>query len=190
MIRHTVKIAFEVLGALLAAAAILLAVLTWRLTQEGPIHLRFLSGYVEQALARSDQPYLIAIDDTVLTWAGWDRALDVRAINLRVRDREGRELATLPEVSFTFSARAMMKGLIAPSKIEVIGARLTLVRNADGSIAFGPGGIEHARGRHQADAADLAGRGDRPGGQRQQGQQKEVAEGVVTHWSEVRHCHG
>lgn len=142
MIRRTAKITLEILGAVLAGAAILLAFLTWRLTQEGPIHLRFLSSYVEQALARSDQPYLISVDDTVLTWAGWDRALDVRAINLRVRDREGRELANLPEVSFTFSTRAMMKGLIAPSKIEVIGAHLTLVRNADGSIAFGPGGID------------------------------------------------
>jgi hypothetical protein len=141
LIRRTLRLTFEVLGATLAAAAILLAFLTWRLTQEGPIHLRFLSSYVEQALARADQPYLIAIEDTVLTWAGWDRNLDVRAINLRVRDREGRELATLPEVSFTFSARAMLKGLIAPSKIEIIGPRLTLVRNADGSIAFGPGGL-------------------------------------------------
>jgi hypothetical protein len=141
LIRHTAKITLEVLGAVLAGAAILLAFLTWRLTQEGPIHLRFLSSYVEQALLHSDQPYLIAIDDTVLTWAGWDRALDVRAINLRVRDRDGRELANLPEVSFTFSARAMLKGLIAPSKIEIIGPKLTLVRNADGSIAFGPGGI-------------------------------------------------
>jgi hypothetical protein len=141
LIRRTVRLTFEVLGAVLAGAAILFAFLTWRLTQEGPIHLRFLSGYVEQALARADQPYLIAIEDTVLTWAGWDRNLDVRAINLRVRDRDGRELATLPEVSFTFSARAMLKGLVAPSKIEIIGPRLTLVRNADGSIAFGPGGI-------------------------------------------------
>ncbi|TDQ78915.1 uncharacterized protein DUF3971 [Dongia mobilis] len=139
--RRTVRLTFEVLGAVLAGAAILFAFLTWRLTQEGPIHLRFLSGYVEQALARADQPYLISIEDTVLTWAGWDRNLDVRAINLRVRDRDGRELATLPEVSFTFSARAMLKGLVAPSKIEIIGPRLTLVRNADGSIAFGPGGI-------------------------------------------------
>ncbi len=84
MIRRTTKITLEILGAALAGAAIILAFLTWRLTQEGPIHLRFLSSYVEQALIRSDQPYRIAIDDTVLTWAGWDRALDVRAMNLRV----------------------------------------------------------------------------------------------------------
>ncbi|WP_374308052.1 AsmA-like C-terminal domain-containing protein [Dongia sp.] len=141
MIRRTTIITLEVLGAALAGAAIILAFLTWRLTQEGPIHLRFLSSYVEQALIRSDQPYRIGIDDTVLTWAGWDRALDVRAINLRVRDLEGRELANLPEVSITFSARALFKGLVAPSKIEIIGPRLTLIRNKDGSLAFGPGGV-------------------------------------------------
>ncbi len=72
------------------------------MTQEGPIHLRSLSSYVEQALIRTDQPYRIAIDDTVLTWAGWDRALDVRAMDLRVSDLEGREVANLPEVSITF----------------------------------------------------------------------------------------
>ncbi|WP_374383262.1 AsmA-like C-terminal domain-containing protein [Dongia sp.] len=141
MIRRTTIITLELLGAALAGAAIILAFLTWRLTQEGPIHLRFLSTYVEQALIRSDQPYRIAIDDTVLTWAGWDRALDVRAMNLRVRDLDGRELANLPEVSITFSARAMFKGLVAPSKIEIIGPKLTLIRNKDGSLAFGPGGV-------------------------------------------------
>lgn len=141
MIRRTTKITMELLGAALAGAAIILAFLTWRLTQEGPIHLRFLSSYVEQALIRADQPYRIAIEDTVLTWAGWDRALDVRAINLRVRDPEGRELANLPEVSITFSARALLKGLVAPSKIEIIGPKLTLIRNSDGSLAFGPGGV-------------------------------------------------
>lgn len=141
MIRRTTKITLEILGAALAGAAIILAFLTWRLTQEGPIHLRFLSTYVEQALIRTDQPYRIAIDDTVLTWAGWDRALDVRAIDLRVRDLDGRELANLPEVSITFSARALFKGLVAPSKIEIIGPKLTLIRNADGSLAFGPSGV-------------------------------------------------
>lgn len=141
MIRRTTIITLEILGAALAGAAIILAFLTWRLTQEGPIHLRFMSSYVEQALIRTDQPYRIAVDDTVLTWAGWDRALDVRAINLRVRDLEGRELANLPEVSITFSARALFKGLVAPSKIEIIGPKLTLIRNKDGSLAFGPGGV-------------------------------------------------
>jgi len=141
VIRRTTIITLEILGAALAGAAIILAFLTWRLTQEGPIHLRFLSPYVEQALIHSDQPYRLAVDDTVLTWAGWDRALDVRAINLRVRDLEGRELANLPEVSITFSARALVKGLVAPSKIEIIGPKLTLIRNKDGSLAFGPGGV-------------------------------------------------
>ncbi|WP_303981813.1 AsmA-like C-terminal domain-containing protein [Dongia mobilis] len=153
MIRRTTKITLEILGASLAGAAIILAFLTWRLTQEGPIHLRFLSSYVEQALIRSDQPYRISIDDTVLTWAGWDRALDVRAINLRVRDQEGRELANLPEVSITFSARALLKGLVAPSKIEIIGPKLTLIRNADGSLAFGPGGVTSSPTTKESDGS-------------------------------------
>ncbi len=151
MIRRTTIITLEIFGAALAGAAIILAFLTWRLTQEGPIHLRFMSSYVEQALIHSDQPYRIAVDDTVLTWAGWDRALDVRAINLRVRDIEGRELANLPEVSITFSARALLKGLVAPSKIEIIGPKLTLIRNKNGSLAFGPAGATNEPNARDSD---------------------------------------
>lgn len=137
MIRRTSKFLLEVVGALLAGTALLVGFLAWRLTHEGPIHLRFISPYIERSIAQADKNFKVGVEDTVLAWAGWERALDVRAINLHVRDRQGRDIAILPEVSLTFSARAMLRGLMAPSKVEILAPDIALRRRADGVLMFG-----------------------------------------------------
>ncbi|WP_395021209.1 AsmA-like C-terminal domain-containing protein [Dongia sp.] len=137
MIRRTTKIALEVLGALLAGIALLVGFLAWRLIYEGPIHMAFLAPYVERSIAEANRDFRVEIEDTVLTWAGWPRGLDLRAVNLHVKDRRDRDLAVLPQVSLTLSARAMLHGLIAPSKVEVIAPDLMLRRRADGVLMFG-----------------------------------------------------
>ena len=137
VIRRTSKFLLEVIGAMLAGTALLVSFLAWRLTHEGPIHLRFISPYIERSIAAADKNFQVGVEDTVLAWAGWERALDVRAINLHVRDRQRRDLAVLPEVSLTFSARAMLRGLIAPSKVEILSPDIELRRRADGVLMFG-----------------------------------------------------
>jgi hypothetical protein len=137
LIRRTTKIALEVLGALLAGIALLVGFLAWRLIYEGPIHMAFLAPYVERSVAEANGEFRVQIEDTVLTWAGWPRGLDLRAVNLHVKDRRDRELAVLPQVSLTLSAKAAMRGLIAPSKVEVMSPDLVLRRRADGTMMFG-----------------------------------------------------
>ncbi len=136
-LRRILRIGLEILGACLAGLAILFAILAYRLTHEGPIHLAFLSPYIENAFNEADQPYRIAIEDTVLTWGGWDHALEVRAVRLHIQDRGGRELAILPEVGFAFSGRALMRGLIAPVRIDILAPHLRIERQVDGRLAFG-----------------------------------------------------
>jgi uncharacterized protein YhdP len=137
LIRRTTKIALEVLGALLAGLALLVGFLAWRLIYEGPIHMAFLAPYVEHSIAEANREFRVEIEDTVLTWAGWPRGLDLRAVNLHVKDQRDRDLAILPQVSLTLSARAMMHGLIAPSKVEVLSPDLMLRRRSDGTLMFG-----------------------------------------------------
>lgn len=150
MIRRTTKFVLEALGAVLAGLALLVGFLAWRLTYEGPVHLRFLVPYLEEAINGPDQDLRITIDDAVLTWAGWQRALDVRGVNLHVRDRKGRDLATIPEAGISLSARALMRGMIAPSRIEVFGASLRFWRSRDNRLMFGPREL----GGDSADASD------------------------------------
>lgn len=137
MILRASKILLEAIGALLAGLALLVGFVAWRLAYEGPIHLRFLKPYVEEALNRPDAEYIFVIQDTVLAWAGWERTLDIRAVGVRITDRGGNDLASVPELGFGLSGTAMMRGLIAPSRIELFRPELTLARNEAGDFQFG-----------------------------------------------------
>jgi len=137
MILRASKILLEAIGALLAGLALLVGFVAWRLAYEGPIHLRFLKPYVEQALNRPGAEFQFVVQDTVLAWAGWERTLDIRAVGVRITDRSGNDLAAVPELGFGLSGTAMMRGLIAPSRIELFRPELTLARNESGDFQFG-----------------------------------------------------
>ena len=137
MILRASKIALEVLGALLAGIAVIVGFIAYRLAYEGPIHLSFLKPYVEEALNGPDADFQFVIDDTVLAWAGWQRTLDIRGVGVRVQDRAGRELASVPELGFGLSGAGLFRGLIAPSRIELYRPALSLARNANGDFQFG-----------------------------------------------------
>jgi hypothetical protein len=137
MILRASKIALEILGTLLAGLVLLTGFLAWRLAYEGPIHLRFLKPYVEQALNRPDAEFKFVVQDTVLAWAGWERTLDIRAVGVRITDKAGNDLASVPELGFGLSGQAMFRGLIAPSRIEFFRPELVLARNESGDFEFG-----------------------------------------------------
>ena len=78
------------------------------------------------------------IGKTQLTWEGGKRTIDMHARNIRVRGPDGTLLAALPDVVIRLSLRALVQGTIAPTLVEVFGARVSLLRREDGSFQFGP----------------------------------------------------
>lgn len=118
----------------------------WKLSA-GPISLAFLNGYFEEALNRVHPGVEVRLDDTVLTWAGWDRTLDIRIVNLRGVAPDGRMIAAIPEMSVSLSARALLRGMAAPKAIELFRPRLRLVRRMDGLLEVGFGDGEDAAGK-------------------------------------------
>lgn len=131
-------------GKILLRAAIVVVVIisavastvVWRLST-GPISLAFLSPLVRQALSFGDAGYRAEFDDTVLTWGGWDRTLDVRALGVRVIDASGTMVGAVPELAVELSAWALLRGMIAPTALEFFGPSAFLVRDADGRITLG-----------------------------------------------------
>ena len=119
MIRRTSIIFFEFLAGL-AAGAMILTLVAWWWLSSGPITLTFLNPYIEEALSPSDSTVAVEIDDTVLVWAGWERAVDVRVSNLRVLDLDRKVVATMPQVSLGFSIRALFRGMLAPTYLEIL----------------------------------------------------------------------
>ena len=136
MISRSTRICIEVLAGLLAGLAILAGVAVWRLSA-GPVAVDFLTPYLEAAFNEAEENASIDIGETVVTWEGWTRTVDLRAQRIRVSDETGGTLAVLPDVAVTLSLRALVQGTVAPTVIEIIRPDITLIRNQDGSIAFG-----------------------------------------------------
>lgn len=123
---------------MVAGLALVVAIAAWRLG-EGPVSLSFLTPEIEDSLSRPDGSVLVDVDETVLVWAGWERALEIRAVGVRVLGGE-RLLAEAPEMSVSFSLVALATGRVQPRWVEVIGPQITVMRATDGRIDFGLGG--------------------------------------------------
>ena len=136
LIRHTFRGVVHLLGGLAAGFAIILVAAAWRLSS-GPVSLAFLSPYIEDVLNADRQAFRIRLDDTILTWAGWERTLDIRALNVRAHGPDGVLIASAPELSLSLSAKALMRGMLAPASIEVFRPKLRLLRHRDGRFQIG-----------------------------------------------------
>ena len=121
--RRTIQLA----GTLVAGLVVIAILLAWRLSS-GPISLGFLSPYMEVALSAATDSFDIEFDDTTLAWAGWDRTLDIRVLNVRAVDTKGAVVASVPELSLSLSAQGLLRGTVAPKNIELFRPKLWLVR--------------------------------------------------------------
>lgn len=126
----------HLLGGLGAGLAIMMVLSAWKLSS-GPISLAFMTPYIEDALASAHKSFKIKLDDTILTWAGWERTLDIRILNVRALGDGNDVIATIPEISLSLSAKALVKGMIAPKSIEMFGPSLKVVRHRDGTFEVG-----------------------------------------------------
>lgn len=122
-----------------AAALSVLAGMAFFLLAMGPIPLEFLTPYIESALSPKGGPVVVKIGATKLTWDGWQRPVDVRAQKVRIANPSGVELATLDEVSIGLSFPGLMRGLVAPSSLDIHKPTVRLTRARDGHFEFGLG---------------------------------------------------
>lgn len=133
MIRRTFRGIVQLLGGLGAGLAIMLMVVAWQLSS-GPISLAFLSPYIENAVNSSQPNFKLKMKDTILTWAGWERTLDIRVLEVRILKPDGSLVGSIPEVSFSLSGKALVGGLFAPQSIELFGPRLLVRREFSGGF--------------------------------------------------------
>ncbi|MDA1088732.1 MAG: DUF3971 domain-containing protein [Proteobacteria bacterium] len=114
----------------------MLMVAAWQLSS-GPISLGFLSAHIQNAINAGQQNFQLTMKDTILTWAGWDRTLDIRVLEVKVLRPDGSLVGSVPEVSFSLSGQALISGLLAPRSIELFGPRLRVSRGLGGDIGIG-----------------------------------------------------
>ncbi len=136
MIKPATWFVLRVLAALTAAATIIIAAATYRLSQ-GPVSLAFLTPYLEDAMRYGRSDLTVQARDTVLTWGGWDRTLDIRTLDVSIRRADGTVIASAPEVSLGLSVRAMLERRLVPTTIDIIGVKARLSRDETGRFSLG-----------------------------------------------------
>ncbi len=134
MTRAALRFSFQFVLALLAGLIILAGGAIWRLS-EGPVSLGFLAPQIEEAINQPGANLRIELGEPQLIWAGWDRAIDVVAPEVRILS-EGTVLpvARLRSVSVGFSLEAALEGHPRLTSLDLLSPNVRLVRTPDGSI--------------------------------------------------------
>ena len=101
-----------------ALSLILVLILFWHLGK-GPIEVNFLRPYIIQALTNETSSYKINISSVNLELIHSIQPIKITAKNVTFNDNENLYNVTAPNLSLSFSARALLKGLLAPSSIDI-----------------------------------------------------------------------
>lgn len=136
MVRRTSLILTELL-AMLFAGLIALGGIVAYLLHSGPVSLDFMTPHLEAMLNDENGRFVVDIDRTVVVWAGWRDAIDIRATQVSVTAPDGAALARVPELSLGLSLRALVHGRLAPTSLDAIGPRIRIVRSESGEFLFG-----------------------------------------------------
>lgn len=129
------RVARLLLGAclvgLLAAAA-----LGWRLAQ-GPIELPMLARFIEDQASR-DGGSQLRIGRAMLGWEGWRGSgltpLDLQVSEVRLTDAAGATRLELPDAAVSLSIPWLLRGRLAPGRIELLHPVLRVRRDAEGNL--------------------------------------------------------
>ncbi|MFP3942312.1 MAG: DUF3971 domain-containing protein [Alphaproteobacteria bacterium] len=122
----------------MAVLALLIAVSAFVLSR-GPVPIDALTPAIEDELGRRLGGMTVTVEKAYLEWKAGQRALYVSVRDARFRESSGREVARFPRLKLAVSGRALLRGKLAPVRVELNGARAVLIRSAEGRISLGFG---------------------------------------------------
>lgn len=97
---------------------ITLLVFIWQLYR-GPIAIPFLKPYIIKALNHDDSEFQVTLDSVNLELVRSIKPLRIIANNVVYRKNNDELVINAPKTSVSFSIKALLRGVIAPSNIEV-----------------------------------------------------------------------
>lgn len=96
----------------------ILLLFIWQL-YKGPIAVPFLKPYIIQALSSSDDSYDISLENVNIELVRSIQPIKIIANNVVYKKQDESFIINAPRTSVSFSIRALLRGIIAPSSIEV-----------------------------------------------------------------------
>lgn len=133
MLRRTALILLELVTGLSLVVLLAGGYLAFRLTQQGPIGVDFITPYLTQELSR-EGPVTLEIDRTELAWVGFGTPIDIRVKGVEAHGASGALLAAVPEMRLGLSVPALLRGRVAPTRIDLVEPSLYAERTADGGF--------------------------------------------------------
>jgi Protein of unknown function/AsmA-like C-terminal region len=134
------KISMLSILSVLAVLMIAGAALYWKLNN-GPISMTFLNGKIETAINSQLTNMKVSLGDAVLEVDQSTNIPHVRFRNLVLRDMTGTIIASAPKAAVTLDSSSLLSGKIVTRSLELIGPKISVRRNLDGSVVLGVGGL-------------------------------------------------
>ena len=101
-----------------ALSLIALLFLLWNLSK-GPIEVNFLKPYIEQALTSDEASYDLKVGSVNLELVHSVQPIKIIAKDVIFEDKEELYQVKAPRLALSFSARALLKGFLAPSSVNI-----------------------------------------------------------------------
>jgi len=113
--RYLFKKIVDYTGAIFLA---FLLIFLWRL-YSGPIEVPFLKPYIIKALNHDDSSYQVSLDTVNIELVRSIQPIKIIAKNVSYRKNDDTFVVSAQNTSVSFSIRALLHGVIAPSSVEV-----------------------------------------------------------------------
>ncbi len=106
----------KILDHLGALSLLLLLIVIWQLYRE-PIAVPFLKPYIIKALNHDNSDYEVTVDSVNLELVRSIQPIKIIANNVSYKKNDGSFIINAPKTSVSFSIKAIMRGVIAPSSV-------------------------------------------------------------------------
>ena len=136
MAHGAVKFLLRVLEAAFLVVLLGAGVLAWRLNQ-GPVAINAIAPYVASVLEDLNPGLRFRIEHAEFGWKGFEGQPRFVIRNVRVLDASDNVIAGLPSLSAYLSVPALLKGDVAPERINLSNPIIRFVHRADGTLGLG-----------------------------------------------------
>jgi hypothetical protein len=133
--RRWLRFALLLIGVPLGLVALGAGAVVWRVRQ-GPVSLDFLVPRIEAALAEDDEGWKVDVDALELVWETAERHVELQARGLSITRPNESTSVKLDEVRIRLQRRALLRGRIVVTAIELDAPVLRLVRDVEGRFAL------------------------------------------------------
>ncbi len=136
MIRRATRHAIELIAALLAAVTIMIAAAAY-LIASGPVPLTIFKPTVAAALADSLDVERVDFAAADVRWRTENRTFVVTITKAALFHGQETPALNIPELAIAIRAGALLRGVIAPTRLTFTGVSARFVRNAQGAVGLG-----------------------------------------------------